>query len=57
MTSVAAVALALLLAWTPVARRLNVLVDPLGVVERRVRRKLAERSEAEQDERQPAHVG
>ena len=57
VTSVAAVALALLLAWTPLARRLNVMVDPLGVVERRVRRKLAERSEDEQDERQPAHVG
>jgi fucose 4-O-acetylase-like acetyltransferase len=57
VTSLTAVVLALLLAWTPLARRLNVLVDPLGVVERRVRRTLDERSEAEQTERQPARVG
>lgn len=34
LTSVLAVGLALLLAWQPVARRLNYLVDPIGTVER-----------------------
>jgi fucose 4-O-acetylase-like acetyltransferase len=38
ITTVGAVALALLLAWTPVARRLTELVDPLGYAERHVKR-------------------
>ena len=38
VTTVAAVGLALLLAWRPVASRLGDLVDPLGYAERHVRR-------------------
>ncbi len=38
VTTAAAVALALLLAWHPVASRLNDVVDPLGYAERHVRR-------------------
>lgn len=39
VTTAAAVAVALLLAWAPVARRLTVLVDPVGEVTRRRRRR------------------
>lgn len=38
VTTAAAVALALLLAWRPLATRLNDVVDPLGYAERHVRR-------------------
>jgi fucose 4-O-acetylase-like acetyltransferase len=39
LTTLAAVVVALLLAAPPVARRLNVLVDPIGAVERAVQRR------------------
>jgi fucose 4-O-acetylase-like acetyltransferase len=59
VTTAGAVGLALLLAATPVARRLNVLVDPLGLVERLARRKIAERPDDQPTdrEREPAHAG
>ena len=41
VTTAAAVALALLLAWGPVASRLTELVDPLGYAERHVKRAVA----------------
>ena len=56
LTTVLALALALLLAWEPLARRLNLLVDPLALVERRVRDRVADREEAQQ-EREPVRVG
>jgi fucose 4-O-acetylase-like acetyltransferase len=58
-TTAAAVALALLLAWRPLASRLNVVVDPLGAVERRVRaRREAQQDETvDREERQRERVG
>lgn len=55
-TTAGAALLALTLAWAPVATRLNALVDPLGVVERRVREKLSDDSETDQ-EREGVKVG
>jgi fucose 4-O-acetylase-like acetyltransferase len=59
LTTVLAVALALLLAWRPLARRLNVVVDPLGVVEKRVRAAREDDAAAtsERQDREPARVG
>ena len=59
LTTVAALALALLLAWRPLASRLNLVVDPLGVVEKRVRaRHEARQGEAvDREDREPARVG
>jgi fucose 4-O-acetylase-like acetyltransferase len=59
LTSACAVLLALALAATPVARRLNLLVDPLGAVERHARRRVDGRREDEpsREQREPTPVG
>lgn len=56
ITTVLAGLLALGLALTPVARRLNVMVDPLGVAERKVTELLSDDEEASKD-RKPVGVG
>lgn len=52
LTTVAALALALLLAWRPLASRLNLVVDPLGAVEKRVHAR-RETDSATEREREP----
>lgn len=57
LTTLSVAALALLLAWQPLASRLNLLVDPLAPLESRLRARPSEDDPAEQPGREPARVG
>ena len=54
LTTVLAAALAIGLAWRPLASRLNHVVDPLGPVERKVRAAIADDAPAAEREKEPA---
>lgn len=57
VTTLAAAALALALASAPVARRLKLMVDPLGLAEQKVKEALSDDDAAEAEDREPARVG